>query len=159
MKTSELSKSNRNPGLYCTIRKQTVAATPEEEVRQSLIHQMVEHLHYPMSLLSVEKELGELPHLKDHNLPKRRADIICFGKSIHLDYDLYPLLLIECKATRLTPKVINQVTGYNRYIRAYFVAVVNQDEVRIGWFDPKKKSYTFIQGLPNYADLLASVKA
>ena len=159
MKTSGLSSSNRKSELYCPIRKQTVAATPEEEVRQSLIQQMSCELNYPTSLLSVEKTLGDLPHIQSQNLPKRRADIICFGKSIHSQYDLYPLLLIECKAVALTPKVINQVTGYNRFIGAYFVAVANQQEVRIGWLDPENKSYKFIQGLPNYADLHAAAKA
>jgi Type I restriction enzyme R protein N terminus (HSDR_N) len=104
----------------------------------------------------IEKGLAQMPHLAlaPQKLPERRADLVFFAKGIHHLHDLYPLLLVECKAVKLTPKVINQVTSYNHYLQAYFVAVVNQEKVLTGWYDPSERRYRFVEGLPPYSELL-----
>lgn len=81
----------------------------------------------------------------------RRLDLVCLANDIHRDYPLYPLLLVECKSVKLTPKVLSQVCGYNHYVKAYFVAVANQEEVRLGWMN--KGEYRFVSGLPSYSAL------
>jgi len=145
--------------IYCQIRKEWVAATPEEDVRQRLIQSMMQQLGYPPSSIVLEKGLRQLPHLtlQPQRLPDRRADIICFAKGIHPCHALYPLLLIECKAVKLSDRVINQVTGYNHFLQAYFIAVANQDMVRTGWYDPGAKQYNFVDRLPSYAELLSAL--
>jgi len=142
--------------ILCQIRQEWVAAHPEEKVRQKLIDFMVHHRGFPAGLIAVEKALQQMPHLSTStmDIPQRRADVLCFGKGIHRDYDLYPLLLVECKAVSITPKVINQVVGYNRTLQAFFVAVANQEQVMTGWFDHNTKEYTFIPKLPSYEELL-----
>ena len=138
--------------IHCQIRKELVAAQPEELVRQNLIHQMVHRLGYPPSGIVIEKGLRQMPHLtltNQANIPQRRADIVVFATGIHPQHDLYPLLLIECKATKLTPKVINQVVGYNHYLQAYFVAIANQVEAQFA----SSGDYCFHPGLPAFADL------
>ncbi len=121
-------------------------------MRQGVIALMTQKLGYPINLIAVEKSLQQLPHLeKNHRLPLRRADVLCFAKSAD---SLYPLLLIECKAVKLNAKVINQVVGYNHFVKARYVAVVNADEVLTGWRDSKTKSYRFIKGLPPYSELI-----
>jgi hypothetical protein len=146
--------------IYCHLRKMWVAALPEELVRQRLISHMVNHLNFPQSYLVLEKELRQMPHLEGdlRQFPDRRADLICFAKDIHPKYALYPLLLIECKAVKLTSKVVDQVVGYNHFLQACFIAIVNADEIRTGWYDREKKEYTFINSLPNYATLVAMLK-
>jgi Type I restriction enzyme R protein N terminus (HSDR_N) len=145
--------------LYCQIRKELVAALPEELVRQKLVDYMIRDLAYPEGLIAVEKGLSQMPHLilKGQKIPKRRADIICYGKGIHPQHNLYPLLLVECKAIKLTPKVINQVSGYNHYLQAYFICIANKAEIRTGWYDRNKKEYAFIDYLPRYEQLLRSL--
>lgn len=145
--------------LYCHIRKEWVNAQPEEYVRQNLIRLMIEELGYPASHLVLEKQLGQMPHLvrKDPSWPNRRADIICFAKGIHPVHSLYPLLLVECKAIKLSPKVINQVAGYNYYLKSFFIAIANQEEIRTGWYDPLKNAFNFISRLPSYPELMAQV--
>jgi len=153
---------SKQDSVFCSIRNEFVASQPEELVRQRLLSYMFEHKGFPKSLIAVEKALKHLPHLSRENplnIPERRADIICYGKGIHSQYDLYPLLLIECKAVKLTRRVINQVAGYNQFVRACFISVVNDDEIQTGWFDSDEKKYVFTQGLPAYADLLKSVVA
>lgn len=145
--------------LLCFVRKEWAAATPEEIIRQRLLHQMVEILGYPLSHLVLEKELGQLPHLQGiaSNLPVRRTDIVCFGKGIHPLHDLYPLLVIECKAVAITPKAFNQVIGYNYYVQAPYVALANLEEVHTGWYDHTKKEYSFRKGLPFYSELIDNI--
>lgn len=142
--------------LYCSIRKTWVAALPEEHVRQRIINQMINELGFPGSLIAVEKAVRQLPHLSvsdRRHVPDRRADIICFANG---SQGLYPLLTIECKAVKLTKRVVNQVVGYNHYIRASFIAITNQNETRTGWFDGEK--YAFVDYLPSYEALITSGK-
>lgn len=149
-----LESGNEGP-LYCPIRKFHVSSLPEERVRVQLLNQLIFSLGYPRSCIAVEKELAQMPHLRlvDQKFPQRRADLICFAKGIHPEHDLYPLLLIECKAVKLTPKMVNQVVGYNHFIKAYFIALVNQEEARTGWFDPIEGAYRFIPRVPSYTQL------
>lgn len=147
--------------LFCPIRRAWVAAQPEEIVRHKLVSLMVEELGYPLSLLVVEKQLRQIPHLalSKRKFPNRRADLICMGKGIHSKHALYPLLLVECKAVPLTDKVLRQVTGYNHHLQSYFVAVANDKEVCVGWYDKQQKEYIFKNGLPHYSDLLKGVQS
>ena len=130
---------------------------PEEIVRQDLIDKMVGSLRYPESLIGVEKELKSLPHLKNEKLPIRRVDIICFAKGIHKKYSLYPLLVVECKAKKLTEDAIEQVLGYNYFIKAFFVAIANKDKIKTFFYDNKKKM-SFVNFLPTYDQLIDAVK-
>jgi hypothetical protein len=117
--------------IFDGIRKTWVAAAPEEIVRQLWIKKMTEELEYPPEFIAVEKELKTLPHLASQMaaVPDRRVDIICFGKEIHPLYPLFPVLLMECKAEPLSQKALEQVIGYNAYVQASCVALVNDREV------------------------------
>jgi hypothetical protein len=117
--------------IFDEVRKTWVAASPEEIVRQLWVKKMTEELDYPEELMAVEKELKSLPHLASHLaiVPDRRVDIICFGKNVHPIYQLFPILLVECKAEPLSQKALEQVIGYNAYVQASYVALVNDREV------------------------------
>ena len=97
----------------------------EEVIRQELIVTLLA-LGYPKSLMVIEKELSQLPHLRKGRVPKRRLDLLCFAKKGGL---VYPLLLIECKAIPLLPSALEQVLGYNYYVEALFVAITNRSDV------------------------------
>lgn len=143
--------------LYCPLRRSWCKALPEEAVRIDLINYMITQLAFPPETLAVEKELRCLPHLASEGaIPDRRADILCFAKGIHPSTDLYPLLMIECKAVKITDKVIAQVVGYNHYVKACFVCVANMDEIRTGWRNAEG-AYDFVPYMPSYIDLKRSV--
>lgn len=151
-----MESSNR---IYDDFRKIWVTATPEEKVRQRLLQRMVVDLRYPKELLVVEKELGQLPHLEaEKKLPDRRADILCFAKNIHIHYALYPLLLIECKEGKIDSQAIDQVVGYNHFVKAFFLAVANPDGIQLGYYDKNAGAYRFIPYLPSYVELLNAIK-
>jgi len=140
--------------IQCAVRKILVEATPEECVRQAILVQLVNQLGYPQGYIAVEKELRQMPHLMHQRpLPNRRADIVCFARGIHPCHAVYPLLLIECKAVKLTQKVINQIIGYNYFVQSYFIAVANEDTIQTGWCNLKKGVFTFVPYLPTYEAL------
>jgi len=119
-------------GSYCPsdvfdpVRACWVRATPEEQVRQRWLKRMIDYLGYPKQLLVVEKEIKRLPHLSSVELPERRVDILSYKKE---GERLKPLLLIECKEGALSEEALSQVLGYNHYIKASCVAIVNAEEV------------------------------
>lgn len=125
-----------------------------------LLRHLIDVLGYPQSCIAIERELSSLPHLRKvpYPLPLRRADLVCFAKDKLGSGELFPLLLIECKAVKLTPKMENQVVGYNHFLKAAFIALVNQHEARTGWFDKQNEEYQFIPTLPSYEALLNALK-
>jgi hypothetical protein len=131
---------------------------PEEAIRKAWIEKMAGDLSFPASTLAREVDLRKLPHLAHlpGPFPHRRADIICFAKGIHPRYELYPLLLVECKAVPLNEKALSQVTGYNYHLQAYFVACVNAHEALTGWYDKEQRKYCFRPGLPSFPELMRS---
>lgn len=147
--------------LFCSIRKEWVAALPEEIVRQRVLLHMVEEKGFPASLVAVEQSLRLLPHLSTidrRRVPNRRADIICFTKDLKTSSGLHPLLIVECKAIKLAPAIMNQIVGYNHFIGSCFIAIVNQEEMRTGWYDREKKDYSFVDFLPSYQELISSIQ-
>lgn len=109
--------------IFDPIRRLAVKATPEEIIRQRWIQWMIKE-GYPPSLIAVEKELSTLPHLQSvPSLPNRRLDLLAYRKEV------VPLLLIECKALPLEPFMMDQLLGYNHYVKAPFVALVNDREI------------------------------
>lgn len=145
----ELSKQKDN--LFDPFRKAWVVASPEEVVRQKLLHQMTTQLGFPRELLAVETQLSEVPHLKGATgLPKRRADIICYAKGLHPEYPLYPLLLIECKEGSVGEDAKAQALGYNHYIEAFYVAIAGENWIELIYPNP----YPF---LPPYSQLMERV--
>jgi len=86
--------SAQSPKIFDIVRKRFVALTPEEWVRQHLLHFLMNERKYPQSLISVEKKLLV------NNL-KKRTDVVLYSSS------LKPLLIAECKAPSIK---LNQLT-------------------------------------------------
>ena len=82
-------------------------------------------------------------------------DILCYGKNIHPQHPLYPLLLIECKKDAIDEKAIEQLVGYNTHVQAYFIALVGSEQERFGYRDKKTKQYIFHSGFPAFNDLIS----
>lgn len=110
----KVQKQNGMMMIYDIIRKKYVALTPEEWVRQHVIHYLIEQRDYPAALIAVEKAI-DLYGLR------RRFDVVCFDRRGE------PYLIIECKAPTvgLSQKVFDQVFGYNLVMAARYIAVTN----------------------------------
>ena len=100
--------------IFDSIRKKYVALTPEEWVRQHLIHYIIYEKNYSASLISVETPL------KYANMDKR-SDVLVY------DRNGQPLMLAECKAPEvaITQKVFEQIAIYNLTIHAPCLMVTN----------------------------------
>ena len=129
---------NGKEQIFCEWRHRWVRLTPEEWVRQQLLHRLVEQLDYPASLIAVETAItvGET---------KKRCDAVVY------DTAMQPLVLIECKAETvpITQKTLDQAITYNRKLNVPYVLLSNgvQNVFIHG-------TNTNPSGLPRYADLL-----
>lgn len=137
--------------IYDPIRKQYVVATPEEVVRQRIIHAMIQ-MGYPIPLIAVEKKLSEICQLSSLKPPARRMDVVCFSRKDHK-----PLLMIECKATKITQKALLQVMGYNRFVNAPFIALCSAQETLMAYWDTQKGDYIFLDHFLSYDQLLSAL--
>ena len=158
---SNMGPDEKLKKILCMIRQEWVTDTPEERVRQSCLKVMTKDLGYPKGLIAVEKELSQFSHLafSKEKIPKRRVDIVCFfkDKSKKALGGLSPLLLIECKAIKLTKKAVQQVVGYNYFVQAKFISVVNAEQIMFGCYGKEEKKYNFFSSFPSYKDLIESI--
>lgn len=94
---------------------------PEEDLRIQLVEKMIT-LGFPKELISIEKQLDQLPNIESLSFPKRRIDILAYREK---NGELLPLLMIECKAIAFQQKHLQQVIGYNSFVQAPFIALAN----------------------------------
>ena len=109
-----LRKEKNQTQVFDVIRKKYVLLTPEEWVRQHVIHFLLEEKQFPAGLIEVEKQIT----LFNTN---KRVDILVRDKT------LKPLLLVECKAAdvELTQTEINQVARYQITLQATYCMLTN----------------------------------
>lgn len=100
--------------VYDEVRRRWVLLTPEEWVRQHLIHFLVGYRGYPRGLMAVERQVlvNRLP---------QRADLVVYTPLAD------PFLLVECKAPSIAVDegAIRQAARYNNTLRAEYVAITN----------------------------------
>ena len=129
---------NDKEQIFCEWRKRWVRLTPEEWVRQQLLHYLVEQLDYPASLIAVEQAImvGEA---------KKRCDAVVYDRAMQ------PLVLIECKAETvpLTQKTLDQAITYNRKLNVPYLLLYNGVQTIF-----VNGNSIYPSGLPRYADLL-----
>src|SRR6185436_19896122 len=124
------------------VRKRFVALTPEEWVRQHLLHFLMNERKYPQSLISVEKKLLV-------NKLEKRTDVVLYSNS------LKPLLIAECKApsVKLNQLTFDQAARYNMTLGVSFLLITNGLETFVCRIDHSNKSYLFLNEIPHYDEL------
>ncbi len=112
--TYKLKTENGRELIFDTIRKQWVALTPEEWVRQNFLQYLLQVKKYPGALIAVEKEirLGELA---------KRCDIVIYNSNAT------PLLMAECKAmeVNVTAAAAEQIMRYNISLPVRYLVITN----------------------------------
>jgi hypothetical protein len=110
----KLKKAEGKVWIFDVIRKKYIVLTPEEWVRQHLIHFLIIEKKYPKALIRVEGGLT-------YNQLQKRSDIVVFGRSGE------PWMIVECKAPSLkvSESTLSQVSAYNATLKANYVAVSN----------------------------------
>lgn len=109
-----LKRQGDTPFIYDVIRRRFVTLTPEEWVRQHLVHYLIRHKACPSGLIALEKEI-------DLYGRPQRFDVVVYSRQGN------PWLLVECKAPSvpLTSRVFDQAFRYNLALAAPYVAVTN----------------------------------
>ncbi len=125
--------------IFCMIRKRWFIITPEEWVRQNFLLYLTEILHYPASLIAVEKQLVL------HDV-KKRFDIVVYDKKTK------PFLIVECKEMNvlLTESTLQQVLRYNINVKAKYVVITNGMYCEAFLHDTNK--FVAVQNIPNKKD-------
>ena len=100
--------------VFDEVRKKWFILTPEEWVRQHLINFLITVKNYPLSLISVEKEI-------ELNGTKKRYDVVVYNPQ------LKPILLVECKAPdiKITEATLEQTLRYNLILGVKYLLVSN----------------------------------
>ena len=145
-KLQRSSDERQSLKIFDIIRKKYVSLTPEEWVRQHLLHFLVNERKFPQSLVSVEKKL------LINNLEKR-TDVVIYSSS------LQPVLLAECKAPKvpLTQSVFDQAARYNMTLNVAYFLITNGIESFICRIDHERQSYSFLNEIPTYQELKESI--
>lgn len=110
----QISKAEGKLWIFDVIRKKAVMLTPEEWVRQHIVHFFINALKYPRSLIKIETGLT-------YNQLQKRSDVVVF------DREGNPWLLLECKAPEvaLNQQTVMQAATYNANVKARFIAISN----------------------------------
>ena len=125
--------------VFDELRKKFVVLTPEEWVRQHVVHFLLKEKKFSKSLLNVEKQL------KVHGLLKR-YDIIAYNPdgSIHL--------VVECKAASVPigQETFDQIARYNLALNSTFLMVTNGLQHYFCKMNYTEEKYEFLPDLPEW---------
>lgn len=110
----KLSKEQETFFVWCIVRRKKLLLTPEEWVRQHVIHYLIHYKNTPIERINSE-------HLLKINGQNRRCDVVvtdAFGNA---------KLIVECKAPEinLDEKVFLQTSNYIQKSKAAFFWMTN----------------------------------
>ena len=136
--------------IFCPFRRKYVAATPEEHVRQTFLHALVEQFGYPQSLIGVE-----VPIAVGAGVDKR-CDAVVYSRS------LQPLMLIEFKAPEvaITRTTLDQAAVYNTTVHAPYLILANGKQTVVARIDKQStegeqtEQIQFLNHIPSWNQLL-----
>lgn len=125
--------------VFDIFRKKFVIITPEEWVRQQLLHYMVNSLNYPAGLIKVEA-------LVEVNGLKQRTDVVVYNQL------LKPILLIECKrpSVTLTQATFDQVARYNSKLKIPCLLISNGMKHVFAQIKFKENKFNYLPDIPTF---------
>jgi len=135
----KIKNSENKQHIFDIIRKKYVLLTPEEWVRQHVIHYLISEKNYPASLMAVERQFSL------HKM-KKRFDILLF------DVQAKPRLIVECKSpqVKITQDTFDQLARYNLKYDAELLMVTNGIDHYFCSLDHQNQQYTFLKSIPQY---------
>ncbi|MCF8230824.1 MAG: type I restriction enzyme HsdR N-terminal domain-containing protein [Bacteroidales bacterium] len=140
---ANIIKENGQEKILDRVRRKYVTLTPEEWVRQHVIHYFANFLGVPYTLMAVEKAftIGSV---------SKRFDIAVYSKKNK------PVLLSECKSpdVRINQKAFDQAAVYNMKLHVDYLFVTNGLTHFGGRVDYRKQRFDFIESLPDYYQMI-----
>lgn len=135
----KIKSSENKYFIFDIVRKKYVLLTPEEWVRQHIVHYLIQEKNYPISLIAVEKKVTV-------NKLTKRTDILVFNaKGL-------PHIIVECKAPsiKIAQESFDQIARYNLKLDASFLIVTNGLKHYFCKMDFINQEYVFLNTIPNY---------
>lgn len=131
-----LKKIKNRIYIFCVIRRKFYLFTQEEVIRQYIIFLLKKVKNYKNSNIWVEYPF------KINQLNKRLDILVQLNKKPHI--------LIECKTPKIpiTQKTFDQISIYNKTIKAPFLMVSNGIKNFIFKVDKYNKKFSFLKHIP-----------
>lgn len=138
----KLSRKDEQLFVWCVVRKKTLVLTPEEWVRQHVIHYLISDRKVPLGLIASEQGISI------HKL-NRRCDVVIYGR------DQRAKLLVECKAPEITlsAHTLHQIAHYNAELGVDYLWVTNGIQHALYRIDRTGNQIVVLDELPEF-DLL-----
>jgi hypothetical protein len=138
-----LKRKDSDVYVWCILRKKELICTPEEWVRQHVIHFLINDKNIPEGLIASEYSL-------EYNGLAKRADIVVFDRSQK------PVLIVECKATTvpITEKTLQQIAQYNFKLNVDYLFLTNGLEHVFCSVDKETGKVMYLRDLPDGSSLL-----
>lgn len=110
----KLEKRQGDVYVWCAVRKKNLLLTPEEWVRQHLIHYLITTVQIPIERIASEFSIQV-------NGLSRRCDIVV------VDRNGKPKMIVECKAVSVpvNEQVLFQIAQYNRELQVDYLMLSN----------------------------------
>jgi hypothetical protein len=136
----KISEIGGKAHIFDALRRKYVRLTPEEWVRQHMIHLLLNHYQYPKALMQCEGGLTL-------NQTQKRTDLVVF------DREGQPFLIVECKAPHIVvnQSVFDQIARYNHVHRAPYLIVTNGLTHYCCCIDHQTSGITFLDDFPPFA--------
>ncbi len=110
----KIKMENNSRYVFDIVRKKWVTFTPEEHVRQAIVHYLVDQMKYPSGLIAIEKQIkfGAL---------NKRFDIVVY------DQQHAPWMLAECKAPEIpiSESTLHQLLQYQSIVNSKYWLMSN----------------------------------
>jgi len=125
--------------IFDAFRNKYVVLTPEEWVRQHMLHYIVNEFRYPKNLIGVEVTINR-------GGKKERADIVVYTSTME------PWMIIECKAAEVELKqhVFDQAARYNLIHGVEYLVITNGLRLMAAEINSEFQSFNFLKELPRY---------
>ena len=142
----KLTAKDDKPYILDVIRRQYVALTPEEWVRQHFVHFLIGHKGFPQALMANEVQLKL-------NGMSRRCDTVVYDRA------LKPCVIVGYKAptVNITQQVFDQICRYNMVLQVDYLIVSNGLTHYCCRIDYSTHRYTFLQEIPHYDQITNKV--
>lgn len=123
--------------VTCLVRKRLVKLTPEEWVRQHMIHYLLTIKKASAGLIAVEKSIRV-------NGLNRRYDIVVADQAGRCK------VLVECKATNvpLSEETVFQLAHYNSVLLADYVVITNGLQIFVAKIEHSTQRILILDELP-----------
>ncbi len=125
--------------IFDEIRKKFIILTPEEWVRQHVVHFLLTAKNFPKSHVNVEKVVKV-------NGMNKRYDIVVYRPNGTI------LLIVECKApsVAISQATFDQIARYNMTLNSGYLMVTNGLNHYFCQMDNEAERYIFLRDIPPY---------